>query len=461
MDEKLTKCLVLIINSGKKPSKRPILASLNDDLDVNLIRLIEAKNSFIALCHSEDDAVKMNSKSGKETLSKLGLTLANTLSFEARKAIIARNFDYWITAYSNEDILKDFNERYPDTQCTKVITMGQNKQLLKIIFTDQEDAKKIAKNGFSLFHVRVPSYNIQIDEFVEVPMCMRCYALNDHHTKKCPSTTTICSECAQTGHRWDACQTAIKMCINCSGNHRTTAPQCPKRKEEDNKMRRQTTQNQVKSGTTYSAALRSNSIPNQDPGMLNEAILKMNLALMYAHTVNAAKNGSFNTELNTILLMNNLPRMNFPDNPPSLEFLTKLHQPGPPTSNQMDTSTKATTQIEQQESITAPQTSQSPINSPERKRKRIDPRLQHSSEKLGLEIYISPQIDYTKPKNPIKNLKTDKYKFTFTNGDFDSDEITYLLKNNKIQIHPRNIHFVTSTDDYNNLPAYGQTTHTN
>ena len=312
--------------------------------------------------------------------------------------------------------------------------------------------------------MRIPAYNIQIDEFIEVPMCLKCYSINDHPTKKCPSTTTICSECAQTGHRWDVCETQLKMCINCSGNHRTMAPQCPKRKEEANKIRRQTFQSQVKNGTTYSAALRSTTITNQDPNLMNESLLKMNLAMMYAHTVNAAKPGSFNTELNTILIMNNLPKMNFPNNPPSMEFLTKLHHSRPPNQTET-TNTTETNQTTQMETTTI--STQSPGHSPERerKRKRIDPRMQNTSEKFGLDIYISPEIDYTKPKNPIKHMKTDKYKFTHTNASFEREEITNLLRSNKILIHSKNIHFVTSSAEYNNLPEtpliYGQTTQTN
>ena len=63
-----------------------------------------------------------------------------------------------------------------------------------------------------------------------------------------------------------------------------------------------------------------------------------------------------------------------------------------------------------------------------------------------------PPIDYTKFKNLIKNLKTDQFKFTLTNRDLDSDEITYLLKNNKIQIHSRNIHLFPQLTNTTTFP---------
>lgn len=220
----LTKRFVLKVSSQKRPTKSLILSTLNDELNVNLIRLIENKNNYIALCHSEDDAIKMNNHAGTETLKKPGLEIANTLAFEARKAIIAKNFDYWITEHSTEEILSDFNLRYPDTPCNKVITMRKNKNLLKIIFSNQQDAKTIAEKGFSIFHVRVPSYNINIDKFIEVPMCLKCYKLNDHPTRQCTSKVDICSECSVTGHRHNTCTAMNKKCINCGSNHKTTAP---------------------------------------------------------------------------------------------------------------------------------------------------------------------------------------------------------------------------------------------
>ena len=200
----------------------------------------------------------------------------NSLAFEAKKAIIAKNFDFWITSHTNEEIYDEFNRMHPQTQCTKIITMGQNKQLLKIIFSDQEEAKLIAKNRFTLFHVRVPPYNIVIDEFIEVPMCMKCYVMNDLSTRRCTSTTVICSECSQTGHTWTDCKTGTKMCINCSGNHRTTAPQCPKRKEEAAKIRRAASANQIRAGTAYSSVVTSNLPARQNVNNLNENSLIIN-----------------------------------------------------------------------------------------------------------------------------------------------------------------------------------------
>ena len=153
---------------------------------------------------------------------------------------------------------------------------------------------------------------------------------------------------------------------------------------------------------------------------------------MYAHTVSAAKPGSFNTELNMILLMNNLPKMKFLENPPSFDLLTRLHQASP--VNQMET-TEEPEINNSQETTLSPQT----IKSQERKRKLMNPRTQLTSGQLHLNVFIDPSIHYNIPKTATKKLPTNKYKFTYSNEDYDRDEIKELLQNQLIQIHPDSI----------------------
>ena len=469
MDEKLTKRLVLKVTTQKRPSKGEVLATLNDELEINLIRLIEAKNSYIAICHSEEDALKLNNKTGAETLNKLGLSVVNSLAFEARKAIVARAFDYWITSHSQDEILQEFNNKYPSTPCKKVIIMGKNKQLLKLIFDSQEDAKSVANDGFALFHVRVPPYNISIDSFIEVPMCMSCYKMNEHATRNCPTATTIvCSECSEEGHRWTDCKANTKKCLNCSGDHRTTAPQCPMRKQEVNKIRHHTSTNKTRNGTSYSEALRSTTPTTPNMTIQSDSFLIMSAAIMYAHTINAFRPGSFNREVNMILLINNLPKMNFPDDPPSMGLINKINQTrngGQLPSNEEEQQPSAeqhSTNEEQMEYNELDKTqAETSDNNQNKKRKRNDPRIQYISGNIGLEIYLDPRTGFAKPKNAIWSLPDKQYKFIIPNGQFKRQEVSKLLKNNKIFIQPENIHMLQSVEQYNKLPTSPKTTNQN
>ena len=468
MDEKLTKRLVLKFNNVQnRPTKGAVLAGLNDGIGVNLIRLIDTKNAFIAICHSEEDAIKMNGPQGLDTLQKLGLTIANTLAFEARKAIIVRGFDTWITSHTTEQIQTEFNNKYPETPCTKVVTLGERKALLKIIFTKQEDAKTISNSGFSIFHVRVPDYNISVDEFIEVPMCMKCYQINNHYSGKCNSTKIICSECSIEGHRHNDCRATFKKCINCGGPHKTTAPQCPKRKQEAQNIRQKLNHKQVKEGVTYSSMVKSTTTGLPDSSFMSTSVLKITSAMIYAHTVNAVIPGSFNTEINKILSANNLPTMVFPDNPPSELILTKMQQK--PNEEQMETQSSEpaaqTTETIIPKPITEIQKNHASTGcSPDPKRKRMDPRIELSTDKLGLRFYVDPTAQFTKPKKTVYSLPTNKYKFVYTNTNYQKLEIIELLRNNRIQIKPSSIHVSASTEEYNKLSnghkqgQHGQTT---
>ena len=442
--------------NGQKTSQTVSFKSHH--LDINLIRLIEGKNAYIALCHSKEDAIKMNTKKCLETLKKLDLTIANSLAFEARKAIVARNYDYRITSHLNEEILAEFNKNYPETPCTKVVVLGKNKLIMRIIFSEQDEAKTIAKDGFSLFHVRVPAYNIQIDEFNEVPMCMRCYKLNAHPTRRCPATEDVCSECAVTGHRHTDCTSATKKCLNCNGDHRTTAPQCPSRKQEANNMRRSTAQSNVREGVTYSSAAQNGLPTMQTPNFMNMSMLKMSSAIMYAHSMNAVFPGTFNTELNKVLALNNLPQMIFPDNPPSAQIITKFDQMNQANPTETRTIEPMETVVNNTQ-ISAPSTptkkektvAKSSDDSPLRKKKKTDPRFEHSSDKMGLQIFTNPKTQFIKPKTVTWVLPKDSYKFIYTNEEYKKEEVTELLKNAKILLHPGSIHVSTSAEDYRKL----------
>ena len=157
-----------------------------------------------------------------------------------------------------------------------------------------------------------------------------------HHSKHCTSTIDICSECAVTGHRHTECRVSFKKCINCSGPHKTTAPQCPKRKQEAQNIRQKSTQNKVKEGNSYSSIVRNTTAAMPDSFFMSTSVLKIT-------TVNAFIPGSFSTEMNKMLAGNNLPPMVFPDDPPSELFLTKTQQKS--TVEDMETQpTETTTQ---------------------------------------------------------------------------------------------------------------------
>ena len=80
---------------------------------------------------------------------------------------------------------------------------------------------------------RFEGEDLEIEKFVNVRICMRCYSFA-HVTKKCHKdrSYTVCSECSEGGHRFKECQNSTKKCLNCHGPHKTLALKCPERKKK-------------------------------------------------------------------------------------------------------------------------------------------------------------------------------------------------------------------------------------
>lgn len=81
--------------------------------------------------------------------------------------------------------------------------------------------------------MRIPEYQVHQKEFYNIKTCFRSYYIEDDATKECPQSSKhkICSECAQLGHTWRECNSEVKECLNCDGNHRTISMKCTKKKD--------------------------------------------------------------------------------------------------------------------------------------------------------------------------------------------------------------------------------------
>ena len=118
----------------------------------------------------------------------------------------------------------------------KVIKLPNARRVIKIVTSNTMVANKVIEDGLILFNIKVPTFNINREKFEHVNACLKCYKLEDHLTKACPSKEKVCSECTSTSHTFKECPAGTtKKCLNCtregkSGdqvNHRTLAAKCP------------------------------------------------------------------------------------------------------------------------------------------------------------------------------------------------------------------------------------------
>jgi len=105
--------------------------------------------------------------------------------------------------------------------------------MIKITFKSQESTARCLRDGLRMFNLFISPKDIEEEEFFDVLMCYRCFALDNHATNLCPKDNNyvICSLCSDLGHNYKSCPSNNKrQCINCSGEHSTLSFSCKARK---------------------------------------------------------------------------------------------------------------------------------------------------------------------------------------------------------------------------------------
>lgn len=193
--------------------------------------------------------------------------------------------------------------------------------------------------GLKIKYFTVPHYNIQEEEFIPITPCWICYQYN-HNVKDCPdkdNQLTLCSECSGRDHTFKTCTNKDKpKCLNCDGQHRTLAAACPIRKElirQKRQEKKEAKQNFVKENKTYCEVtklsqklpqvIQQNQPQQQEKTILNltsDISVKLMGIIIQAHLVNIARPGTFGRVVKELLVNNNLPSINMPDDSPSAEI---------------------------------------------------------------------------------------------------------------------------------------------
>ena len=150
--------------------------------------------------------------------------------------------------------------------------------------------------------------------------------MEDHFTSQCPKPKDhkVFSECSVTTHSWIECTSTSKKCLNCRKDHSTLTAKCSERKDII-KQKRANNQNPK---TFYSQATKtqpqsyySTAIPNN----CNGDNAKIFTCIMHGHLQNIAEPCIYNTELNKLLTMNNLPNIDESSNPSPAQIINKIN----------------------------------------------------------------------------------------------------------------------------------------
>ena len=343
--------LTLDDNTKPRPERDQVYKTTFSDLQCPLLRLYNAprNNGYIAVTDNMTFMDKLLSRQGQAKLKTLNLRPVLPPDVRAKRTVFLRQLDRHVRIHTEDELLTELRQRNEGLRLTEVGKIRDYTHVIKLICGDVETADKIVKDGLYCYHVRISAGQCKKEEFVPLQTCFRCYAYDDHDTKNCPKTITVCSEC--TGpHRHQDCQSDVKKCINCSAegleaNHRTLAAQCPIRKRATmTKLQKQTDDIQRQQTATFATIAKEAAKetckeqirldpPRQTtptPTIINltdKVQYKMMALILEAHIAALTDQGSFPQILRESLRLNFDIDVQFPDRDSQKIFNAYMNRP--------------------------------------------------------------------------------------------------------------------------------------
>lgn len=435
---------------------RKVIELAYGKFNVPFTRIFSTNEGFKVICRNENDADKIQSKEAKQELEKIGLQLIIPPETKARKSIILRQLDHIIGANPAEEIKEEIEKENKWIKIEEVIKIKNYTHILKLRLEEICMVDKAIQQGILAYNMAISPSQIEQEKYIHILSCYKCYQMEDHQTKDCPyPDIKICSECGENGHTFKDCKNQEKACINCRRNglqadHRTLAMSCPLRKSIINDKINENKNTENKDEHTYAAIARravAEVKHTETPTLINlseQKHTKILISIMHAHVMNLCNPGTYQTELNKMLVKNELPTMWFPENPDSGKLLgaTMTQPDNTGTVSNETTAEEEPLIIDETERISLPYNRDprlEPRNrQPDHECTPTDTNFQHNAEEIGLKIHLTgktivptmdPHIEFV-----IDQIKQGSYKWTYTDGRYDEDTVKKQIMMKRIKI---------------------------
>lgn len=314
-DRRTFKIQLRQIDSTKPVDRQTVLKTTFTELNAPLIRLTPISTGYYAITDNEQTIDKLLTSNAANKLKKINLTAVIPPELKSKRTIFARQLDSHAGQHSPEEIQAELEKNHPYMKGVQTIKIKDYTHVIKLILPDTSIANKILESGFNLFNTRVTPQQIEPEKFTHLLICYKCYKIEDHPTKDCPSNTIICSECSEIGHTFRNCSNPTKACINCPAphnNHRTLAAKCPYRKRKiEQKEQQQKDQEDNQQRETFAKIAKqavketkATAPPQPIIQMTDKMHIKIVALILEAHIASLTGNGTYSQTLSDSLKAN-------------------------------------------------------------------------------------------------------------------------------------------------------------
>ena len=256
-----------------------------------------------------------------ENLKLLGFELVEGQAQISARTILARKIDDYLLKKTPEDLRAEIEAK--NNVAIDDLRVIAKAHMLKIRFRTRQEAQTTTQKGMKLFSQIIPHYNTNIEQYLPVTQCYKCYKFT-HRTNQCKESDLTCSKCAAKGHGYQNCQVTTLKCINCNGDHPAVSFRCQVKKNAQ--QQQNSTTHTTQTNNSYAkAATPSTPTPTAPPSpptqntttttttttdkqFLTDFIIKYSIEISGGDLQKQAE------VMNTLLVQNNCPTISFPPN---------------------------------------------------------------------------------------------------------------------------------------------------
>ena len=241
------------------------------------------------------------------------------------RTIVVTRVNRFIMEHGSEEIEEEINSSNEPWLVISNVFKFPSGKTFKFECNSAEMAEKCIKEGLFAFNLSIQPYDLSLEASQNIQYCFKCYAIDDHTSKYCEKEKNykVCSLCASTSHTYKECDSTVRNCINCGGQHPTMSKSCLKYREAV--AAKENSSNKMASTPSYIVPSAFTNKINKQPqlpanpsqkdsydmspkfGINRDDVLRIYMVFIYASSVESEEQGTFDSNLQKLLKANNLP----------------------------------------------------------------------------------------------------------------------------------------------------------